>query len=575
MIKKTIIPVIIVAIVFCVYCQVLNFEFVSYDDPNYISYSSKEISLNNITELFVSIDYANWHPMTWLSLMLDHHLYGSNAGGYHLTNLIFHIINTLLLYIVLAMMTGSVYRSVVVAALFALHPLHVESVAWVTERKDVLSTMFWMLTLLTYILYAKKTGMLRYLTVIAFFILGIMSKPMLVTLPFVLLLIDYWPLGRINLGQNVPSCNIDMKKQTASFLIIEKIPLFLITVGSSILTYIAQNSYKTVATFNNVSLFHRALNAINSYADYLWKIFWFHNLSPFYLYPKNFEIWQITGSLILLATLTLLAIYLIKKIPYLAFGWFWYLGTLIPVIGLIQVGSQAMADRYTYVPMIGIFIIMAWGIQQALKGLRNGRIIAAAMAAAFLIVITLASYIQAHIWKNDFTLFGHVIKINPRDVRAYQVIGHAMANNGEYDKALYYYSMALKYNPLYYPSYLNAGNVLQEMGKLKEAIDCYQKALRLDDKPAEAHYNLGIIFIATNNPDKAIFHFQKALAITPDDSDTHNNLGVALMKEGNIKEALAHFQEALRLNPREESTKTNVKYATAALNDAMKKSSKQ
>jgi tetratricopeptide (TPR) repeat protein len=574
MIKKTIIPVIIVVIVFCVYCQVLNFDFVSYDDPNYISYSSKKLSLNNITELFVAIDYANWHPLTWLSLMLDHHFYGSYAGGYHLTNLIFHIINTLLLYIVLVMMTGSEYRSAAVAALFALHPLHVESVAWVTERKDVLSTMFWMLTLWAYILYAKKPSIGRYLSVVVFFILGLMSKPMLVTLPFVLLLLDYWPLGRFKAGQNIPECNVHIGSQKASFLLMEKIPLFLITAGSSLLTYIAQNSYKTVATFYNVSLFHRILNAVNSYADYLRKIFWFHNLSPFYLYPKNFEIWQMAGSLLLLVAVTLLTVYLLKKIPYLAVGWFWYLGTLVPVIGLIQVGSQAMADRYTYVPLIGIFIIMAWGIPQALEGLRNGRIIAAAIASAFLIFIVPASYMQAAIWKNDFTLFGHVIKINPRDVRAYQVIGHAMANNGEYDKALYYYSMALKYDPEYYPSYLNAGNVLQEMGKLKEAIDCYQKALTFDEKPAEAHYNLGIIFIETNHSDKAIFHFKQALAITPDDSDTHNNLGVALMKEGNIQEALGHFQDALRLNPQDESAKKNIMFATAALNDAIKKSSK-
>jgi tetratricopeptide (TPR) repeat protein len=563
--KKIIIPVVIVAIVFCVYYQVSSFDFVSYDDPNYISYTSKIISLDNITELFFSIDYANWHPLTWMSLMLDYNLYGSNAGGYHFTNLIFHIINTLLLYVVLGMMTGSVYRRALVTALFALHPLHVESVAWVTERKDVLSTMFWFLTMWAYIGYAKKPGILRYLPVIVFFLLGLMSKPMLVTLPFVLLLLDYWPLGRLNFGQTVPSCNMNIKNQKVSSLLIEKIPLFFITMVSSVLTYMAQNSYQTVATFNNVSLFHRILNAANSYTGYLWKILWFHNLSPFYLYPKNFEIWPIAGSLLLLCAVTLLTIYFLKKMPYLAVGWFWYLGTLVPVIGLIQVGSQAMADRYTYVPLIGIFIMMAWGIPQALEGLRHGKIIAASMASAFLIVITSASYIQAGIWKNDFTLFGHVIKINPRDVRSYQVIGHAMANNGEYDKALYYYSMALKYHPGYYPSYLNAGNVLQEMGKLKEAIDCYQRALKLDDKPAEAHYNLGIIFIETNNLNEAIFHFKKALAITPDDSDSHNNLGVALMKEGNIKEALAHFQEALRLNPQEGSAKKNIMIAADAL----------
>lgn len=567
MIKKTIIPVIIVAIVFCVYYQVSNFDFVDYDDPNYISFTSKQISADNIKEMFFSIDYANWHPLTWLSLMLDYNLYGSNAGGYHVTNLIFHVINTILLFALLNMMTGSVYRSAVVTALFALHPLHVESVAWVTERKDVLSTMFWFLTMWAYLGYAKKPGLLRYLPVVVFFSLGLMSKPMLVTLPFVLMLMDYWPLGRLNFGQNIPDRNMNITKQRASFLLIEKTPLFLIALGSSMLTYIAQNSYKTVATFNNVSLFHRILNAVNSYAVYLWKIVWFHNLSPFYLYPKNFEVWQITVSLLLLSAITILTIYFIRKIPSLAFGWFWYLGTLIPVIGLIQVGSQAMADRYTYVPLTGIFIMMAWGIPCILERLPHRRIVAISIASAFIIIITSASYIQAGIWKNNFTLFGHVININPRDVRAYQVIGHTMANNGENEKALYYYSLALKYNPRYYPSYLNAGNVLQDMGKIKEAVDCYRKALSMDEKPSEAHYNLGIIFTENNNLNEAIFHFKKALEITPGDSDAHNNLGVALMKHGDIKEALEHFQESLRLNPQGESAKKNIVIAT----DAQKK----
>ena len=434
-------------LILSVYSQVSSFEFVSYDDPNYISYSSRDLSLKNISEVFLSTKYANWHPLTWLSLMIDYYLYGSNAGGYHLTNLIFHIINTLLLFFLLGKMTGATYKSAFVAALFALHPLHVESVAWVTERKDVLSTMFWFLTMWAYVLYSEKPSILKYLPVIIFFILGLMSKPMLVTLPFVLLLVDYWPLGRLNFGQDVPERNIFIQKQKASFLLIEKIPLFLITIGSSILTYISQNSYKAVVSFQNVSLFDRILNAINSYAIYLWKVIWFQNLSPFYLYSKNFEIWQIGISLLFILAITVFTIIFIRKIPYLFVGWFWYLGTLVPVIGLIQVGSQAMADRYTYVPLIGIFIMMAWGISQILSRLQNGKVIAVSVASIFIAIITFATYLQVGIWKNNFTLFGHVININPKDARAYQVIGHAMANNGENEKALYYYYMALKYNP--------------------------------------------------------------------------------------------------------------------------------
>ena len=559
--KKTIISIIIAAIVICVYYQVSSFEFVSYDDPNYISFASKDLTLKNIIEAFLSINYANWHPLAWISLMLDYNLYGSHAGGYHLTNLILHLINTLLLFFLLLRMTGATYRSAFVAALFALHPLHVESVAWVTERKDVLSTMFWFLTMGAYVLYSEKPGILKYIPVIVFFILGLMSKSMLVTLPFVLLLIDYWPLGRLNFGQDVPSCNVLIKKQTALFLFVEKTPFFIITIASSILTYIAQNSYHAVASFQNISLSDRVFNALNSYAGYLWKVIWFHDLSPFYLYPENFEFWQIGSSLLLVLSVTILTIIFIKKIPYLAVGWFWYLGTLIPVIGLIQVGSQAMADRYTYVPLIGIFVIMAWGISQILLRLRNGKVIAAFIASLFIVIITLATYLQVGIWKNNFTLFGHVININPKDARAYQVIGHALANNGENEKALYYYYMALKYNPGHYPSYLNAGTVFQKMGRLDEAINCYNKALHLDNKPAEAHYYLGIILMEKNNFNEAISHFKKALVITPDDSDTHNNLGVALMKAGNVEEALAHFQESQRLDPKGESARKNMRIA--------------
>jgi tetratricopeptide (TPR) repeat protein len=458
-------------------------------------------------------------------------------------------------------MTGATYRSAFVAVLFALHPLHVESVAWVTERKDVLSTMFWFLTMWAYVLYSEKPGILKYWLVLVFFILGLMSKPMLVTLPFVLLLIDYWPLGRANFGQKLPSCNNFIKKQTISFLVIEKIPLFFITIGSSIITYIAQNSYHAVIPFHNVSLYDRILNAINSYAGYVWKVFWFQDLSPFYIYSKNFGILQISILLLLILAVTFLAIVLIRKIPYLSVGWFWYLGTLVPVIGLIQVGSQAMADRYAYVPLIGIFMIIAWGVPQLLSRLPYGKIIAASAAFIFVGLITLATYSQVSIWKNDLTLFGHVIALNPNNTDAYQVIGCAMANNGESEKALYYYYMALKYNPRCDKSYVNAGIILQKMGKSNEAINCYKKALQINNKSAEADYNLGIALIEKNLLNEAVFYFKNALEITPDDYDTHNNLGVALIKKGNIQEALAHFQVALRLNPHRVEAKKNMSIA--------------
>jgi tetratricopeptide (TPR) repeat protein len=276
---------------------------------------------------------------------------------------------------------------------------------------------------------------------------------------------------------------------------------------------------------------------------------------------KNFGILQISILLLLILAVTFLAIVLIRKIPYLSVGWFWYLGTLVPVIGLIQVGSQAMADRYAYVPLIGIFMIIAWGVPQLLSRLPYGKIIAASAAFIFVGLITLATYSQVSIWKNDLTLFGHVIALNPNNTDAYQVIGCAMANNGESEKALYYYYMALKYNPRCDKSYVNAGIILQKMGKSNEAINCYKKALQINNKSAEADYNLGIALIEKNLLNEAVFYFKNALEITPDDYDTHNNLGVALIKKGNIQEALAHFQVALRLNPHRVEAKKNMSIA--------------
>jgi tetratricopeptide (TPR) repeat protein len=458
-------------------------------------------------------------------------------------------------------MTGAPYRSAFVAALFALHPLHVESVAWVTERKDVLSTMFWLLTMWAYILYSEKPGILKYLSVVVLFALGLMAKPMLVTIPFVLLLLDYWPLGRVNWGQDVPEHGIVVEKKKVSFLFVEKIPLFVITISSSIITYIAQNTHHAVSSFQKLLLSDRVLNAINSYGIYLKKIFWFQDLSPFYIYSTDFEIWKISGLLLLILTVTGLAIAGIKKFPYLAFGWFWYLGTLIPVIGVIQVGFQAMADRYTYVPLIGIFIMMAWGLPQLLSGLQYRNRMAAFTAVIFLMIITVAAYSQIRIWKNDFTLSMGALKVSHKNYQAYNILGLAMTKRGDYKKAIYYHSLALKYNPEFDPAYNNAGIAFQKIDKLDEAINCYKKALQLNNRSAEAHYNLGIVLVEKNNLDEAIFHFKKALEITPDDFDIHNNLGVALMKAGNVKEALAHFQEALRLNPKGELAQRNMNIA--------------
>ena len=566
--QKLMIVIILVSTTLILYWQVSGFDFVGYDDSLYISLASKELTWDSVAWSFLSIDFANWHPLTWLSLILDYNLYGSNAAGYHITNLVFHIANTLLLFLLLNKMTGALYRSAFVAALFALHPLHVESVAWISERKDVLSTLFLFLTMWAYVLYAQRPNIIKYFPVIVLFAFGLMAKPMLVTLPFVLLLLDYWPLHRIKLVQMIPMNNLNAEKQSISFLILEKVPLFVLTILSSIVTHIAQSKYNAVVSLQQASFPHRILNAFNSYAGYLKNTFWFQHLGVFYPYPRSISLWEGGCSILLIGSLTLLAIIWFRKAPYLPVGWFWFLGTLVPVIGLIQVGFQAMADRYTYVPLIGIFIVMSWGLTQLFWTSRYRKWLVAFAAAFFMSMAVFTTYHQVSVWKNNFTLFGHVMKFNPNNYLAYNIMGFTMAKYGDDEKALHYYYMALKINPEYDPAYINAGIVLQKLGRLDDAIYCYKKALQINHKSAEAEYNLGIILMSKNKEEEAIDHLNKSLKIKPGDSDAHNNLGVALMRTGNTEKALVHFQEALRLNQNSPVVQKNI-----AITQAMQKSS--
>lgn len=559
--QKILISIILISSTLAIYWQVSGFEFVGYDDSTYIDLAAKELSLNTLIWSFTTLDFANWHPLTWLSLILDYNLYGSNAGGYHVTNLLFHLLNTLLLFFLLSRMTGTLYRSAFVAALFALHPLHVESVAWVSERKDVLSTMFWLLTIWSYVVYTQKQKILSYIPVIIFFSLGLMAKPMLVTLPFVLLMMDYWPLNRIYLEQSCSTKKSNPGQRSLSFLILEKMPLFALSIASSIITYIAQHNYNAVASFEHVPLTHRVFNAFNSYAGYLEKTFWFQNLGVFYSYPKDFNYFDICSSIILITSITVLTLALSRKAPAVSFGWFWYLGTLVPVIGFVQVGSQAMADRYTYIPLIGIFIVISWGSIHFLEKMKIGKILFLLIAFSFLFTASFATYHQVSIWKNSIALFEHAVNLNWKNYQACNLLGVATERLGDDDKALYYYKMALSINPKYDPAFINAGNIMHKIGRLNDAEHCYIKALQINPKAVEAEYNLGIVFIKRRLFKEAADHLTKAIGMKPDDSDAHNNLGIALMKMGDIKNAYAHFQEAQRLNPQSTEVKTNIAIA--------------
>ena len=396
-----------------VYWQVQNFDFVNFHDDDYV-YENRHVkeglTLESVTWAFTTIHAGNWHPLTWLSHMLDSHVYGMNSGRHHLTNLLFHIANTLLMFMVFRKMTDSLWQSGFVAGLFALHPLHVESVAWVSERKDVLSTFFWMLTKWSYIWYVEHPVVRRYILVVLFFALGLMSKPMLVTLPFVLLLLDFYPLNRFQFQQSDGSANAQ-QKSIALRLILEKTPLFVLVAMSSAITFYAQKHGGAVASLKVIPLKARVANALVSYANYIGKMVYPSKLTVLYPHPGMLPWWKIAGACFLLVSISFLAIRVVKQSPYFAMGWLWYLGTLVPVIGLVQVGSQSMADRYTYVPLIGIFIIIAWGIPELVAQWRYRKIWLATLATVILTILMAMTWKQVGYWKNSITLFEHTLKV--------------------------------------------------------------------------------------------------------------------------------------------------------------------
>jgi protein O-mannosyl-transferase len=558
-------------LILAVYWQVQRHQFIDYDDQMYVTGNYRiqsGINFKSITDTFTDIHTSNWHPLTMMSHMLDWQLFGDNAGGHHWTSVIIHIINTILLFLLFRNLTGAIWRSAFIAALFAIHPINVESVAWIAERKNVLSTFFWISTMLFYGWYVKNPSWKRYLLVILCFALGLMSKPMLVTLPFVLLLLDYWPLNRTAINtQNKDRTETALpntdKRYKISSLLLEKVPLFVLTAISIGITFYAAQAAKAVATTDSALLAKRISNAIVSYGLYIKKLFWPIDLAAFYPLNFNIPVWHIVLAASLIIIITILACGYFRQYPYLPVGWFWYLGTLVPVIGIVQVGSQAMADRYAYVPCIGLFIIIAWGGNQILSKIRSTKIFTAIVFISIVIMFTIVSYNQVKIWKNTVTLFEDAIKSNSENYLAYNALGLAAAGQGDYEKALYYYYMALKINPKYELAYNNAGIILSKMGKLSDAIKCYEKAININIRSATSHHNLGIVLMLTNNVAEAISQFNKALELKPDYIDAHNSLGIALLKMGNVQEAIMHFNKALQLNPKDEEVRKNIKNAIA------------
>lgn len=503
------------------YSQIFRCGFTNFDDDDYVTANRhvQHLTWKNVGWAF-NIGYtSNWHPLTWMSHMMDYRLFGSNPLGHHLVNLLLHIANTLLLLLIFARMTGSMWKSAFVAALFAVHPLHVESVAWVAERKDVLSTLFFMLTILAYLRYAAKPGAVRYLPVMGLFALGLMAKPMLVTLPFVLLLLDYWPLDRIRLGWR---------------LIWEKLPLIVMAGGSSVLTYLAQKTGGAVSGFEAVQLGVRVSNGVVSYASYFLKMIWPRNLAAAYPHPgDSLSSLAVAGALILLSALTYAAIRESRRRPYLLFGWLWFIGTLVPVIGLVQVGSQAMADRYTYIPLIGLFIAAVWFIGEGRKGERT----IAGGGLAVVLALALVTWVQVGYWRDSVTLFKHAIAVTRDNYIAHNSLGSAYAELGKAEDALEEYRQAVNINPNYTPARSNLASQLQKAGRLDEAAEISRQASKMNPQSAETHYNTGLVLHQSGDLDGAVREYQEAIRIRPDFPAAHNNLALVYYFKGDYADA--------------------------------------
>jgi len=506
-----------------VFGQTLRSEFVNYDDGKYVYENpviSKGLTPEGARWVLTHPHGANWHPLTSLSHMLDCQIYGLNPGGHHGTNVLLHLATVILLFLVLRQMTGSLWRSAFVAAVFAIHPLRVESVAWISERKDVLSGLFFMMTLGAYTRYARvasggwQVTSRRYLTVVLFFVLGLMSKAMLVTLPFVLLLLDFWPLKRFQTLET---------KKTIVWLVIEKIPLLLLTAVFCGITVWAQRGAISSAT--ELPVPWRFGNAFCSYAIYIKQLIFPAGLAPLYPHQRNgLPLWEISTSVFLLAGISWGVFAGRKKYPYLITGWLWYLGMLVPVIGIMQVGAQAHADRYTYLPQIGLVIMATWLVTDWCASLRYRRALLSAAAAVILTVLTVAAHRQTRYWRDSFSLWTHTLTCTDGNYLVHNNLGGLLAQKGQFEKAISHFKKSLEINPDFADTYYNLGVIFGSQGQFDKAIPYFEKALKINPNDAVSHCTFGIVLAKREQFDKAILHFKKALEINPNYAEVQNNL---------------------------------------------------
>jgi tetratricopeptide (TPR) repeat protein len=546
------IAVLLVTCTLLVYGQLYEHEFLSYDDDAYITdnpHIRSGWTKQGLGWAFRTIHHGHWHPLTWLSHMTDVQLFGLDPVAHHLINLLFHSATSLLLFWVFFRMTGEVWKSAFVAAIFSLHPLNVESVAWAAERKNVLSTFLWVATMWAYLRYARKPGILSYLLVLIIFALGLMSKLMLVTLPGILLLLDYWPLGRLQWGQSGTEARAQFRPSSAVRLFMEKLPLLALAIGLTLLTiYLRRKVFS--AHLGGVHIREQGIGISPlAYMHYLIKMVWPSGLSISYPIRWPQPTWNFILAGFILSAVSLFGLKTLRKRPYILVGWLWFLLTLIPVIGLVSISPIAIVDRFMYVPMIGLLIAVSWWIPELFQGFSHKRA-ALGIGSGILVLIMMGlSYRQVGYWKSNVSLYDYTNEINPDNFLAHNNLGVILKGEGRLEEAISHFKAALERKPDSEDAHINLGSALDRLERHQEAMVHYEKALKINPKNPEAHNNLGIALISTGRGDEAVPHFEEALRFRPDYTEAHTNLGAALASKGEFERAVTHLRKALEVDP--------------------------
>lgn len=531
-------------VTFAIFGQTATYQFVNYDDTYYVSNNplvAQGLTWPGIVQAFAHGSLANWDPLTTLSHELDCQVFGLWPGGHHLTNILLHAASVVLLFLVLRAMTGTLWRSAFVAALFAVHPLRVESVAWIAERKDVLSGLFFMLTLGAYVRYVRQANAQTYTLVLVCYALGLMSKAMLVTMPFTLILLDYWPLRRFGESRLLPDWR----------LIREKIPLVVMAIASTMLGYLAQHASQAIQSSDRFPLGIRLENSVVSVAAYLWQMIFPTRLAVLYPFPvTGIPPWQIVVSLLVVLAITVAVIQWRRQRLYLLCGWLWYVGMLLPVIGLVQLGLQARADRYTYLPQIGVYLAIVWLVGSLSEVWKNREVVLGTAAGLIIAVLAIMTFFQVQCWQNSETLWTAALAHTTENSAAESYLGDALLKHDQLDEAIDHLQKAIAIEPRLYKARVNLGNALSSKGRTAEAIDQYRQSVQLNSSYPLAHYNLGMAMVDAGNPSQAVTELEECLRLDPTMTEAHNALGDLFARQGQVANAIGQFQTALTLEPK-------------------------